>query len=196
MDEYKSNSNKTKPAEREKRVEKAVSGKVKRGEKSEWQKVWDLFIVEDAQSVWSTILKEVIVPGIKKVFIDMVTNGLSMRLYGGTAKSSGAPNASRVSYSAYYNDGRSVRREDQPAGKLNYDNIVLESKGEAEEVLNQMFGCLEKYGNVSVVDLYDLLGIDGDYTETKYGWTNLQNAYVARDRDGYRLKLPKARPLN
>ena len=57
---------------------------------------------------------------------------------------------------------------------------------------------LDQYKLVSVADLYDLVGISGDYTDNKYGWTNLRNARVERLRyeDGYILKLPKALPLD
>ena len=48
---------------------------------------------------------------------------------------------------------------------------------------------------VSVMDLYDLVGITGQYTDNKYGWTNLRNAEPVRTRDGYMLKLPRAIPL-
>ena len=49
---------------------------------------------------------------------------------------------------------------------------------------------------VSVADLYDLVGISGNYTDNKYGWTNLRNSDVQRVRDGYLLKLPKALPFD
>jgi hypothetical protein len=49
---------------------------------------------------------------------------------------------------------------------------------------------------VSVADLYDLVGVTGNYTDNKYGWTDIRSASVIRVRDGYMLKLPKALPLN
>ena len=77
-----------------------------------------------------------------------------------------------------------------------YDEIVLESRGEAEEVLERMDDLLDNYGIVSVAAFYDLVGITGNYTDNKYGWTSLRNASVQRLRDGYLLKLPKALPLD
>lgn len=49
---------------------------------------------------------------------------------------------------------------------------------------------------MSVADLYDLVGINGNYTDNKYGWFNIRTASVVRVRDGYMIKLPKAVPLN
>ena len=54
---------------------------------------------------------------------------------------------------------------------------------------------IETYGIVSVADLYELVGVDGEYTDNDYGWTNIRNADVVRTRDGYLLSLPKAMPI-
>ena len=55
---------------------------------------------------------------------------------------------------------------------------------------------LETYGIVSVADLYELVGIIGNYTDNKYGWTNLRNAEPIRVNGGYLLKLPKVCPID
>lgn len=52
------------------------------------------------------------------------------------------------------------------------------------------------YGMVSVADLYDLIGVTGNYTDNKYGWTDIRSASVVRVRDGYIVKMPKAMPLD
>lgn len=54
---------------------------------------------------------------------------------------------------------------------------------------------IEIYGMVSVADLYDLVGITGNYTDNKYGWTNIRNAEPVHVRDGYMLRLPKVTSL-
>ena len=74
--------------------------------------------------------------------------------------------------------------------------MVLETRGEAEDVLSRMDELIDTYGVVSVADLYDLVGISCNYTDNKYGWTNLRNAEPVRVRDGYMLKLPKALPID
>ena len=55
---------------------------------------------------------------------------------------------------------------------------------------------IETYGSATVADLYDLVGITCNYTDNKYGWTNLRNAEPIRVRDGYMLKMPKALPID
>ena len=68
----------------------------------------------------------------------------------------------------------------------------FDTRGEAEEVLSRLDELIEMYGLVRVADLYDLVGITGDYTDNKYGWKNIRNARVERTRDGYAIKLPRA----
>ena len=55
---------------------------------------------------------------------------------------------------------------------------------------------IDQYGIISVSDLCELVGISGNYTDNKYGWTSLRTADVVRTRDGYILKLPKALPID
>lgn len=195
MSEYKSNSHRSKEIEREeKKVERVVSGKVKSKKKNRFA---DTFISEDAASVKEYIIFDVLIPAAKNAISDMVTTGIQMMLYGevrGTNKSKG----SKVSYSKYYDDrrDRDYDRRSRTRSGYDYDEIILESRAEAEEVLNSMDDLLDRYGLVSVADLYDLVGITGNYTDNKYGWTSLRHASVQRLRDGYLLKLPRAIPLD
>ena len=54
----------------------------------------------------------------------------------------------------------------------------------------------ETYGQVTVADLYDLVGISGSFTDNNYGWTDMREASVRRVRDGYILSLPRPRQLD
>lgn len=196
MDDYKPNSHKSKEernaavAER-KKLDKVVSGNVKTKKKSDIHKFTDIFISEDAANVKNYILMDVLVPAVKKAISDIITNGIDMILYGGKPGS----RADKVSYRDYSSVSR---RDDRPArtrAGYSYDDVILDTRGEAEEVLNRMDELIDTYGVVSVADLYDLVGITCNYTDNKYGWTNIRNAEPIRVRDGYMLKLPKAIPI-
>ena len=43
----------------------------------------------------------------------------------------------------------------------------------------------------TIGDLYDLVGMTGDFTDNKWGWDNLSRASTTRVRDGYILVLPR-----
>ena len=77
-----------------------------------------------------------------------------------------------------------------------YDDIILDNRGEAEDVLARMDELIDTYGSVSVGDFYELVGISGNFTDYKYGWSDIHNASVMRVSDGYMIKLPRAVPLN
>lgn len=202
MEEYKPNSHKYKEDQNrsapEKKVEKVIAGTVKSKKKSEIRKFTDVFISEDINNVKSYILLDVLIPAIKKAISDIVTNGIDMILYGETGKTKSNSIASKVSYRSYY-DGRNGRRDYSAIRtkiSYNYDDIIFDNRGEAEDVLSRMDELISTYGLVSVADLYDLVGVTGNYTDNKYGWTNIRSASVIRVRDGYMLKLPKALPLD
>lgn len=181
----------------EKRAEKVIHGKAKT-KKNNTRKLADVFITEDAANVKNYILLDVIVPSIKKAIYDLVVGTLDMSLFGGRGGGGKRSTADKVSYTDY--NARS-RRDDRSynsnrtASGYSYDDIVLDTRGEAEAVLQRMDEMIEEYNEVRVADLYDLVGVTGEYTDNKYGWTNIRNAEVVRVRDGYKIKMPRALPL-
>lgn len=74
--------------------------------------------------------------------------------------------------------------------------IILESRKDAEDVLDTMRNMISTYGVVSVADLHDLTGAIANYTDSNYGWTALNSAKVVRVRNGYLLKLPRPKTLS
>lgn len=181
----------------DKRVEKVIKGKAK-VKKNEVRKWTDVFIAEDASNVGNYILMDVIVPSIKKAFYEGITGALDMLLYGGRGGGGKRPTADKVSYRDYSSvsrrDDRSYNTTRTTSG-YSYDDIIVDSRGEAEAVIQRMDEIMEEYEQVRVADLYDLVGISGEYTDNKYGWTNIRNAEVIRVRDGYKIKMPRAIPL-
>lgn len=199
MEDYKPNNHRSKEEQNlpEKKIEPVVKGKVTT-KKNNVRKLTNTFVTEDIQNVKSYVLMDVLVPAIKKAISDIVTNGIDMLLYGETGRSRRKTNASVVSYRNYYYDSRREERYSSSRTRTgySYDDVVLETRGEAEDVLSRMDELIDTYGVVSVADLYDLVGISCNYTDNKYGWTNLRNAEPVRVRDGYMLKLPKALPID
>lgn len=197
MDEYKSNSHKSRQNQNddipEKKVEKVVSGSVKSKKKNGLQKITNVFVPEDVDDVKSYIFEDIVVPAVKDIILDAVRAFLDVN---GTSRGRSST-SSKISYRKYYDDRD--RRDSAPTRTrtgYDYDDIILETRGEAEDVLERMEELINMYQLVSVADFYDLVGVSGNYTDNKYGWTNVRNASVVRVRDGYMIKLPKALPLN
>lgn len=197
MENYKSNSHKlreTRKTQGEKHVEKVISGQAKIKKRSEFRKFADVFMPDDINSVKSFVMFDVIIPGVKRAIRDIV----DLFLYG-EIDSRGINNqtAPRKSYERCYNKSNNIRTNTSKAySGYNYEPIIVNNRGEAEKVLTRMIEIIEEFEMVSVSDLYELVGIDGDWTDNKYGWTDLSDASVTRVRDGYMLDLPRAVPLN
>lgn len=199
MEDYKSNSRRSKietDGISEKKIEKVVSGTVITRKKNGFDKIKSEIISEDAKNIKTYVLGEVLIPALKKAISDVVTNGIDIILYGESrGRNNNRTTADKVSYRSYYNDNSRDSRTNSSYSRntnYSYDDIVLSTRGEAEDVLSRMDELMESYGLVRVADLYDLVGITGQYTDNKYGWTNIRNSEIVRVRDGYMIKLPRA----
>lgn len=203
MKEYQPNSHKAK-AESEstelttkgKKIQKVVNGTVKT-KSNEKRKLANIFISEDAANVKSYVFMDVLVPAIKKAIFDIVTDGIDMVLYG-ESRGHRHKSGNKISYRSYYDDKRNDRRDGsyQSRSRFDYDDLIFDSRGEAEAVREHMIDIIDTYGLVTVAEMYDMAGLSAPYTSNKYGWTNIRTAETVRVRDGYVLKLPKAMPID
>lgn len=201
MDEYKSNSDKARQEQTsEKKVEAVITGTAKTRKRGDMKKFADVFIAEDVGNVKSYILIEVIIPAVKKAISDIITTGIDMILYGESGRSKRGNTTSKVSYRNYYERDFDRVRAGSGSSKrsgLDYDDILFDTRGDAEAVLDAMNDIISQFGTVSVSDLYDLARVPNDnFTMNRYGWTNIGGSTAVRVRDGYILKLPRAIPLN
>ncbi len=199
MEDYKSNSHKSKEnITVEKRVEKVVTGSAKTKKKGGAHKLADVFITEDFDSVKSYIIADVLVPAIVNALEDIVVSGTRMLLRGEKGKGRNN-NSSKVSYKSYYDKDNDRRRHNNNSNSRSFafDEIVFETRGDAEAVLDSLDDAIDRYGFASVADFYDLAGVTtNNYAINKYGWTSIHTAKVTRHRDGYLISLPKAKPLD
>ena len=190
LSKIQANKKETEETSEEKRLEKIVTGNVRAKKKSSFAKFTGKVIQEDGRNVASYIFGEVLIPALKKAISDVVTNGIDMLLYGESGKTKKSP-GSRISYNSIY-DGTKSRSVSRYSTVYDYDDVIIDNRGEAEEVLARMDEIIDRYGVVSVLDFYDLVGITGRHTDNKYGWTDIRSASIQRVRDGYIIKLPRA----
>ena len=202
MEDYRSNSIKSKMTVKTEeqtenhRVENVLSAPVKTKKKSGFKKLSELSVQEDAENVKTYILIDVLLPAFKKAISDVVTNGVDMLLYGGTKRSNSGTYGSKISYRSYYEDRREPRKSSFTRPVYDFDEILIPNRAEAEEVILRMVELIDVYGVARVGDFYELVGMTGNYTDNKYGWTDIGTAHVVRDRDGYIIKLPRPLPLD
>ena len=192
-EEFPENSHKSK-TKQEKKVKKVTTGKVIQKKKSLGRRFADTFVGEDIDNVSSYIIHDVLVPAAKSTISDAVQGAIEMILFGERRGDRTRRDRGR-SYVSYdkksYNapERRDISHKNR--SRHNFDDIVLSTRGEAEEVLSHLVDLTIDYGEASVGDLYDLVGITGEFTDRKWGWLDLSKASVSRGRDGYLLDLPK-----
>ena len=189
------------PKKDEKKVEKVISGSVKRKEQSLAKKFSDTFFEEDAESVKNYIFTDVIIPAIKETFRDVVMNTLEMFLFG-QVKGSNTKRiggTSIVNYNSISRSNSSVRSRttlDRNRSSHNFDDIIFETRGEAEQVLSALVDLTVDYGEATVADFYTLVGDVPNFTDDNWGWKDLSSASVRRIREGYIISLPRTLALN
>lgn len=207
--EFPSNSRHTPEEKPEKDVKAVVSeGGAKTRKKPLGRKFRDAFKGDDAQSVGQHILMEVLIPAAKDAITDAVIQGVQRMVYGETGRrynggSRGSSNyksystISRISSPGRAFDSEGSRTISQRARATHdFDEVVLEDRGEAERVLDELQNLVESFDFASVKDFYTLVNVTGSYTDDKFGWTDLRGTRVERVRGGYILNLPPTIPAN
>jgi hypothetical protein len=193
-----------------KRVEQVVVSKVSRRKKPLSKRFTEMFIGGDAQTVGQFIMFEVILPALKDTIADVVSQGIEKMLYGEARSSSrrvgGRPSGQNgyVSYNRYSTGSTPPGRREDPRRPMsrqsrathNFDEIILATRPEAEEVIDRLFDLVSRYEQATVSDLYNLVGVSGNYTDEKWGWTDLRGAGATRVRNGYLLDLPRPEHLD
>ena len=163
-------------------------------------------ILEDSLSMArERAINDIIVPGFKSLIFDTVTEMFDIMLFGNTERpseghrrrSNGSRRGDRISYSNYYDD-RSYRGSERRIRESSYepDDIILDTRSEARDALDELDLAIRKYGQASIADLYDIVGVTSEWPDNKYGWTNLRRAGIKPVRDGFMLDLPRTQVLD
>lgn len=198
------------PKPDEKKVEKIVQTDVVRRKKPVGKRFAETFVGGDAKSVWGFVVLDVLVPAAKDMFADAVSQGVERMIFGEARSSSRRtgrrPNEPYISYNRYSGSRRLGPPDDadrhrqslsrRARASHDFDEIILGTRVEADEVLERLYDLVDKYESATVADLYDLVGVSGNYTDDKWGWLDLRGAGITRVRNGYLLDLPKPEPLD
>ncbi len=205
MEEFPSNSHKSKEASTEKRVEKIVVGEVTIRKPPLGRRLANTFFGGDARGVVGYVLADVLLPAAKDMVADAISQGIEQLLFGQTRSSSRrsafrstTPGTSYINYNRISSPTSRPTPRDEPRdisrrarSADNVDEITLETRAEGEGVIDALEELIRKYESASVSDLYSILGVTGEFTDERYGWTDLRNARVSRSHGGYRLELPR-----
>jgi hypothetical protein len=217
MDEFPGNSDRSRrgpsrdgpePQPETKNIERVVHGEVVRRKRPFSRRLKEAFIGGDAISVREYLLEDVVLPNFRDLIIDVVNGGVERLVLGESRASHRRMNGrvvglpGRVDYRGFSQSPVRSLRDDprepvsrRSRGAHNFEEIILESRPEAEMVLDGLFAILERYEQVAVSDLYELIGESANFTDFRYGWTDLRGSRIEHIRQGYLLNLPPPEPL-
>lgn len=65
-----------------------------------------------------------------------------------------------------------------PLVSTSWKSVTYADRDEAEQILSELKEAIEKWHYVSVADACDLAGVPSNYSDTRIGWRNLDNASV------------------
>lgn len=179
-----------------------VRGHIRATKKSLGTKFAETFLGDGAHKVGDYILTDVVIPAIKEMLSDAFAGGIEMLLYGdrqtrkGRGRGSSVAGKPVVSYTNYFQnqarpDPRSGRRPVRVQSNI-LDELYVENARDGDIVLETLDGILEQYKVVTIADLKEIMSLDSVFTDNAFGWTDLSDAKVVRDRQGLRVSLPRA----
>lgn len=202
MADIKPNSRKYK-AEQATREKKnpVVKNKVRRKQKSSFSKFKEGLITDDIPNLKDYVIFDLAIPYLMNTLGDILNDTIDTVFHKGSRR-----NSRRVNTGASYNSYGTIYRRTPdrsntpaytPSRRVGYtfDDIVIATSQEAEDVLQQMVDTIGKYGTVTVNDYYEFVGEVGNPCDVNYGWNSLRTADIVRVRDGYIIKLPKPKPI-
>jgi len=179
--------------------------------KSLGTKFADAFISDAAKDVKDYIIMDVIIPGIK----DTIINCMEMIFFGNTSNRRGRRSSvgysDNTSYRAFYQseyDGYGApRRRDRrdrryrdderefSRDQIDYRNIVVRDKDSAKEIVSILRGRIEKYGEATKADLFELIEISSTSVDNNWGWTDTRDIGLRRVSNGYLIDVADAEYL-
>lgn len=187
---------------REKKVRQVTKANVK---KQGLLRKFTRYIFEDTiESAKEKAFSDVIKPGLQQLIFDTGSELLSLVIFGtaeeafrGSRRSSGGRRSERTSYDKYYKDKeRKSSRNSYQDMPYDPDDIILDTNAEARDVLTELDYTIQKYGQASVADLYDIVGVTSEWTDNRYGWTSIRGAKIKPIREGFLLVLPRTHVLD
>lgn len=191
------------PSEK-KEVARVTKGKAVVRKRPLYKKFIDAFRPEDNVGFVEYTLIDVLVPGIKDAVSGAATDAIENVL--GTSTGRRRRRRGEGGYTSYNrmsearprsrrdrdDDDRRDRRREPAHGRSDHREYILDSRVEAEEVLDSLNEIASKYDSANMRDLCSLIGETPNPTDEDWGWYDLRGSRIHRiGRDSYLLDLPR-----
>ena len=165
-------------------------------------------VADDVQNVGDFVVTDILVPALRNLLYDVIVGGAGRTIFGTAAArrpgmNPGLFGTAQNLKTAYHNASNPAAStapapqgmSKQAQARFDFSEISLTDHSEALYIIELLKQRVGEYGTASVADLYDLLGHTGAFTDQNWGWTDLTNARVHQNRNGFVLDLPHPVPL-
>lgn len=169
------------------------------------KKLAETFIKTDVKDLKKWLIQDVIMPGLMNGILDTLSMIFFEEVDTRRRDRSRRDRDRRVDYSNYYrsssSDRDSRRRRDRDDrydsdDRVDFRNIVLRNREDAENVINAMRNRIRDNGCASVADLLDLIDVAGRYTDNNYGWDDERDIGIRRISSGYLIDVAEPKYLD
>lgn len=212
MDEFPGNPNKDKDKpinpEKKKEIEPIeLSGGVIKRRKSLGARFKQTFMGGDFRTAAMYVGAAVLIPALKNLIYDMINEGSRRVIYDDP---SARGRRGHAGYSTHTNYNNPMSRERLPdprypsndprsrpsqGERYRVETLLFTNKDDADNVLERMMDVIDQYKVIGVDDLYQMLGWQSTYVDSKWGWTNLVNSNIRQTREGFIVELPDPEPI-
>lgn len=189
----------------EKKIEKVVSGEVTQRKKPLGKRFKSMLTGVEFRGATQYVFMDVLVPAVKNMVVDAVDVGIKRMVYGDGHRSmprSHEHRGSRTTYNQPVRRSQTTMLPGQPPypppsrQSRNSNEIILNSREEAELVLSTLVDIIDKYEIASVADFHTIVGLPSTYVDNNWGWSALHYVNIRQVREGFILDLPSVEPIN
>lgn len=182
-----------------------AAGTISHAQRPASRRFFDFLLAESPKDLGKRIFANTVVPRMKQGFEEAANGFLAGMLWGsgsqrpmpptvaGTVIRAGGTQYHQVAPagtpSALAQAQQQIQHQTTSSG--NYQDLLCPTQQIAESILANMYSTLNQYNVVAVADLYEMAGLKPAPSDNSYGWTNIDGARITKERDGFRLELPR-----
>jgi hypothetical protein len=167
------------------------------------------------KGIGAYVRDDIVVPAVKGMIADAITGAVNGAFYGhnrprgggrpynsysGYSQYTVGPRETKYNYGGSYGPSKFAPQDDIPAPsratqRFDSSRYVIPTRDEAAAVMEGMENLLAAYDRVTIADFYDMVGVESEFTDNNFGWTNLTGAGIRAYQGGFLVMLPEARAL-
>lgn len=165
--------------------------------KSVSRKLVSAFVKKDVVDVKDYLIFDVLIPNGKRFVLDFIAMTFFGERFDGRGRGYGY-DSGRHDYTSHYRSSSRSQSSGryERASSVDYRNIILRNRRDAEEIIDRLCDRIRDNGDVSVAELLDLLDMPSEYTDNNIGWKDPRDIGIRVVNSGFLLDVAEARYLN